>query len=193
MQPIQDPQADSEKQPKLNVSSVTAPTQGGAVPRLDLRILRALRGIIQAVDIYSRKLASQYKITAPQLVTLLCVAEHGPLATVEIAREVHLTKSTIVGILDWLEAKDLIQRKRNTEDRRLVMVSATEAGMALIESAPSPLQDVFVQALDELPELEQIAIALSLERTVELMEAKDIDSAPVLELGDMKKSTEPLD
>lgn len=165
-------------------------SDNGQAQRLDLRILRSLRRIIQAVDIHSRKLAHQYKITAPQLVTLLCVADQGPISPSEIAREVHLSNSTIVGILDRLEAKGLILRERSTTDRRIVMVSASASGKDLAEAAPSPLQDVFAEALYALPELEQTAIALSLERIVELMEAKDIDAAPMLQLGDMGHSTE---
>ena len=160
---------------------------------LDLRILRALRRIIQAVDIHSRKLASRYKITSPQLVTLLCVAEQGPITTSEIGRQVHLSNSTVVGILDRLEAKHLVRRERSATDRRQVLVSATDMGAALVASAPSPLQDVFAEALHGLPKLEQTAIALSLERIVELMSAKDIDAAPLLELGEMKNSTEVTD
>jgi len=144
--------------------------------QLDLRILRALRRIIQAVDIHSRKLASQYQITAPQLVTLLCVIEQGPITTSEIARQVHLSNSTVVGILDRLETKGLVFRERGTTDRQLG------------ETAPSPLQDVFAEALHKLPELEQTAIALSLERIVDLMEARGIDAAPMLQLGEMNTS-----
>ncbi len=156
----------------------------------DLRILRALRRIIQAVDIHSRKLASQHKITGPQLVTLLCITEQGPMTASDIGRQVHLSNSTVVGILDRLETKGLIIRERSTQDRRLVHVSATETARTLVSSAPSPLQDVFASALHELPELEQTAIALSLERIVELMAAKDIDAAPILDLGQMPQSAE---
>ena len=171
-------------------TKTSAASSGGVSQPLDLRILRALRRIIQAVDIHSRKLASRYKITSPQLVTLLCVAEQGPITTSEIGRQVHLSNSTIVGILDRLEAKKLVRRERSAMDRRLVLVSATEVGADLVASAPSPLQDVFAEALHGLPELEQTAIALSLERIVELMSAKDIDAAPLLSLGEMKSSTE---
>jgi DNA-binding MarR family transcriptional regulator len=156
--------------------------------RLELRILQALRRIMQAVDIHSRKLSSQYKITTPQLVALLCVVDDGPITPTDIARQVHLSNSTIVGILDRLEQKGLIARERSTTDRRLVNITATEAGRELAESAPSPLQDVFADALRGLPELEQTAIALSLERIVELMEARHLDASPVLTHGEMKPS-----
>lgn len=177
--------ATRKKTPKPD-STAEVPGDG----RLDLRILRALRRIIQAVDIHSRKLASQYNITAPQLVALLSIVDYGPLSLSDIGRDIHLSNSTIVGILDRLEGKGLVRRERSTQDRRLVLVSATPAGETLVESAPSPLQDVLAHALDELPELERTAIALSLERIVELMEAKDLDAAPMLELGEMQGSTD---
>lgn len=159
---------------------------------LDLRIIRSLRRIIQAVDIHSRKLAAQYQITTPQLVALLCVAEAGPLISSDLARRVHLSDSTVVGILDRLESKGLILRERGTTDRRRVYVSITERGRTLAQSAPSPLQDGFSAGLRALPELEQTAIALSLERIVELMEAKDIDAAPMLTPGAMQDTAEAM-
>lgn len=183
---------DVEKSLTGDDSAPSSAEQSGS-QSLDLRILRALRRIIQAVDIHSRKLSSQYQITGPQLVTLLCVTENGPMTTSEIGRHVHLSNSTVVGILDRLEAKELVKRERSTKDRRLVHVSATESAMSLVQSAPSPLQDVFAKALDKLPELEQTAIALSLERIVELMEARGIDAAPILELGEMRGSSDLVD
>lgn len=159
--------------------------------RLDLRVLRALRRIIQAVDIHSRKLVGLHDITSPQLVTLLCVAQDGPLSPSAIAERVHLSSGTVVGILNRLETKGLVRRDRDTRDRRLVHVSVTDAGRSLAATAPSPLQDDFAEALQRLPELEQIAIALSLERVVDLMEARDIDAAPLLETGTLDRSMGP--
>lgn len=156
---------------------------------LNLRILRSIRRIIQAVDIHSRKLSSEFSITTPQLVTLLCVVSDGPLTVSDIAGHVHLSNSTVVGILDRLESKGLIKRDRSTDDRRHVFITVTDAGKSLAESAPSPMQHVFADALTRLPELEQTAIALSLERIVDLMEARDIDAAPLLETGDIKRSS----
>lgn len=162
-----------------------------SVTSLDLRILRALRRIIQAVDIHSRKLASVHNITTPQLVTLLWIVESGSSTASDIAKQIHLSNSTVVGILDRLESKALIARERSTQDRRLVHVRATEAGAELARSAPSPLQDVFADAFRRLPELEQNTIALSLERIVDLMEARNIDAAPLLDSGEIASSDLP--
>lgn len=153
--------------------------------RYDLQILQSLRRIIRAIDIHSRKLRIQHDITAPQLVCLLSIADDGPITSTKISQHVHLSPSTLVGILDRLEMKGLIQRKRDTKDRRLVYVTATEKGLETVKYAPSPLQDGLATALKDLPELEQTTIALSLERIVDLMEVRHIEAGPILETGQL--------
>ena len=156
----------------------------GALPaRYELRILRALRRIIHSVDLYSKELASTNRVTAPQLICLLHVVNNGPVSASAIGREVHLSPSTVVGILDRLEEKGLVERQRSRQDRRIVRVTATPEGMELARKAPSPLQQTLANSLAELPELEQATIALSLERIVALMEAPEVDAAPILATG----------
>ncbi len=166
-----------EKQPD------TAKTPEIAGERYDLKILRSLRKIIRSVDIHSRKLSMQHDITAPQLIALLAIAEHAPLTIASISREVHLSPSTLVGIIDRLEAKGYAVRERSAEDRRRVLISITEEGKAFAKRAPSPLQETLAEALGKLTPLEQATISLSLERVVELMEAKELDAAPILQTG----------
>ncbi len=159
------------------------PSEQAPATRFDLRVFQALRRIIRAVDLHSRKLSTQHKITGPQLVCLLSVEEHEPVTPSAIARHVHLSPSTVVGILDRLEAKGLVSRERDLTDRRLVQISLTEEGNALVVSAPSPLQDTLAKAMNELPKAELSTIAESLDRIVEMMEVRHIDVAPILETG----------
>lgn len=156
-----------------------------AAARYDLRILRSLRRIVRSIELYSKQLESTNQITAPQLICLLAIVEHGPLTATAISREVHLSASTVVGILDRLEEKGLVARTRALDDRRVVQVTATTRGIELARRAPSPLQQTLANALNALPELEQATIALSLERVVTLMEAQRLDAAPIL-------ATEPI-
>jgi DNA-binding MarR family transcriptional regulator len=48
------------------------------------------------------------------------------------AAEANVTKGTLTGVLDTLERRGLVVRRRHDEDRRLVSVSLTEAGEQLI-------------------------------------------------------------
>lgn len=142
----------------------------------DLRILRALRRITRSIALHSRQLAAYSKITAPQLVCLRAVIDNGPLTTTAISREIHVSPSTVVGILDRLEDKGWIRRERGRQDRRIVFITATEEGVALARSTPSPLQQKLAESLNQLPELERAAITMSLERIVDLMES-DVEVA----------------
>ena len=164
-----------------------ATPEAPSLPRYDLRVHQALRRIVRGVDLYSRKLFVMHKITGPQLICLLAVQEREPATASAIAREIHLSASTVVGILDRLETKGLVRRQRNSTDRRVVHVWLTGAGRELLERAPSPLQDSLTEAMSELPEEEVAAMAESLETIVEIMEVRDINAAQVLETGPIEQ------
>jgi DNA-binding MarR family transcriptional regulator len=145
-----------------------------------LRVLKALRRIIRAVDIHSRKLNNEFSVTAPQMICLYSLVRNAEMTQSELSKEVSMGISTINGVIDRLEKKGLIIRERDTKDRRKVFVRVTDSGRELTKAAPSLLQERLSNSLRVLPELEQAAIALSLERVVVLMEAGHLDASPNL-------------
>jgi DNA-binding MarR family transcriptional regulator len=149
----------------------------------DHRVLQVLRQVIRAVNSHSRQLFGQYRITGPQLITLLIVEKYEPVTASAIASNIHLSPSTVVGILDRLESRGLIRRNRNLKDRRLVWISLTEQGKVLVSNAPSPLQDSLAEAIRKLPEAELVMIVESLERIVRLMQMGKSVATPTLEKG----------
>lgn len=156
-------------------------------------IFRSLRRIMRAVDVYSHRLSAEYKITSPQLLCLQTLESDGPLTNSALAKLVHLSPSTVVGILDRLEAKDLIVRERSTQDRRVVLVYITDAGRSLVATVPSLLQNRLAEGLSELPENELITIAQSLETIVDLLEVTDPEAAPLLETREIEEASVPAD
>ena len=100
-----------------------------------------------------------------------------------LAEEVSLGVSTADGIVDRLEIKGLLTRTRSQQDRRKVDLAISPAGSELTQATPELLQDQFIEALGQLPEVEQAAITLSLERVVELMGGTHLDSSPNLITG----------
>jgi DNA-binding MarR family transcriptional regulator len=118
--------------------------------------------------------------------------ERGSITSTELAGIVHLSPSTIVGIVDRLEGKGLLSRERDRKDRRRILLTASEAGCELARQAPSPLQDTFSTAFSELPAGEQAELARAVERIVDLMEVRHLDAAPILETGPIDQSgTDP--
>lgn len=151
---------------------------------LEDRVLRSLRRIVRAIDLHSRQLESQFGLTGPQLVCLRVVAQEGPLQPSELARRVDLSQGTVTGIVDRLVRRQYLSRRRDTKDRRRVTLSVLPAGRDLLVDAPSPLQTRFAERLAALPDPNQQVIATMLEQIVRMMDAEDLDAAPVLTAGD---------
>jgi len=150
------------------------------------QILMALRRITRAIDLRSRTLLQDYGLTAPQLATLNTISRLQPVTVGDIAREIHLGKATVTGILNRLEKRRLVQRMRGDRDRRSVVVNLTPEGEQTLSSAPSLLQDEFQQELDKLKEWERTQILATLQRIAHMMDASGITAAPMLtsELAD---------
>lgn len=155
-----------------------------AVPDYEDEILRSLRRIIRAVDLYSHKLMSRHGLSGPQLLCLRQLSRSGPVSSGALAEAMSLSPATVSGILDRLEARELLQRERQVEDKRKVVVGLTEEGRALAAQAPPPLQDSFVLKLRALPDEEQAEICRNLKKLVAMMAAGDLDAAPLLAAGD---------
>ncbi len=143
-------------------------------------ILRALRRISRAIDLHSRHLASTFGLTGPQLVCLRALGQREHATPSELAKEVSLSQATVTGIVDRLVARQLVTRERKHKDRRLVTVTITKAGRDLIEQAPSPLQESFLERLRALPDEEQDRLSSTLSTIVSMMGGDDIHAAAVL-------------
>jgi DNA-binding MarR family transcriptional regulator len=162
-------------------------------PELADQILRALRRVSRAIDLHSRKLASDHHLTAPQLVCLRQVAVAGPLPAGRIASGVSLSNATVTGILTRLESQGLVRRDKDEVDRRRVLVSLTEKGRELVERAPFPLQERFFRELEALPAANRSIIATVLEQVVDMMAAESLDASPVMTTGPVDADADELD
>jgi DNA-binding MarR family transcriptional regulator len=109
-------------------------------------LLKSMRRIARAVDIQSRRIDREIGLTLPQLVVLTCVRDLGEVTGRAVSEEADLSPATVVGILDKLDAKRLIERYRSTTDRRVVHTRLTAAGAAVLERAPEPLGPAFDRA-----------------------------------------------
>jgi len=157
-----------------------------------MRIIRSVRRIIRAADIDSRKLAAEHQITAPQLMCLMAVAEAKRATAIEVARRVHLDPSTLVGVMDRLEAKGLIKRERDLKDRRLVWIAPTTAGRTLVIKTPFPLQNVIEQALLRMTIPRRKQVATCIEHLAEQMAVQEVDSSPMLEIVSINTIHRPV-
>lgn len=126
-------------------------------------ILFQIRKLTQAGMLYSKELMKNHQISTPQLHCILALYVHGRLPASQIARHILVKSSTVTGILDRLEEKDLVRRVRNSPDRRVILIELTEKGESLARSAPPPVQQKIIDGLQGMPqqEIQNIYGALS--------------------------------
>lgn len=149
----------------------------------DQEILRSLRRIFHAVDRHSRRLARVHGLTEPQALCLNAIQRMDMTSPGLLARAISLSPPTVTGILDRLERRGLVRRERNERDKRQVVIRLTDAGRRLLAASPPPLQERFTRRLAALPVNRQRRISKTLEEVVRLLEAEDIDAAPLLARG----------
>lgn len=128
----------------------------------------------------SRKLVKRVVLTWPQLVILQEISSLGEVTSWEIALAVSLSQATLTGILERMEKRGLLSRRRSEHDKRRVMVRISDSGMKVLEDAPPLMQEEFVDEFSSLQEWEQNMILSSLQRLVSIMDAKAIQAAPFL-------------
>ena len=96
---------------------------------------RAYFGLITVMDPLRFMFWDSRDVTMTQLRVLFLIRERCEPSTGELAEEMHIRPATLTGLADRLEAKELIRRWPDADDRRVVRVGLTDAGASLLDEA----------------------------------------------------------
>ena len=151
--------------------------------------LVALRRILRATEIFGRELARSAGLTAVQFRVLQVVAESGHSTATAISSRMRVSQATITALVDKLVSHGMVTREKSHVDRRQTNIVITKLGRRTIEHSPDPLQQRFVRRFHDLEDWEQALLVSSLERVAAMLDAEDLDAAPVLETGDLRKQS----
>ncbi len=145
--------------------------------------LIALRQIQRRTEQASKKLAAQAGLTPSQLLVMQILSERGETSAGEVSNLTQLKHATISSLVDKLVSRGLLARRRCDEDRRRVWLTLQLEGKNAITSAPDLLQETFQLRFEKLPDWHQSMLVSSLERITALLDAEDLDAAPILDVG----------
>jgi DNA-binding MarR family transcriptional regulator len=107
-----------------------------------------------------------------------------------IAAALQFGQATVTNLVDRLDAAGLVTRRRSERDRRQMLLNITEQGRATLNAAPDLLQEQFRERFNGLALWEQAMILAALERVAELLDASDIDAAPLIDSGAVDRHVE---
>lgn len=138
---------------------------------------------MRAIDLHSHQLVQLLGVTGPQLIVLQELARGDGTPVGTLAKAVALSPATVTGIVSRLEKRGLVQRRDDEEDRRRVLVEVTPTARELLATAPPPMQESFIREFERLEDWERGQILSNLQRVVAMMEATELDAAPILATG----------
>ena len=145
--------------------------------------LRALRRILRATEIGSRKLATSTGLTPSQLLVLREIDGRDHATPSAIAAALKFSQATITSVVDRLVASGLVTRERSDRDKRQFILNVTANGRKALACAPDMLQSQFTEHFSALATWEQAMILTSLEKLSLILGAQDMDVAPLLDSG----------
>ena len=106
---------------------------------------------------------------------LWLVQHHGDLPMSRIADVLDVSLSNASGIVDRMEERGLIERIRTPDDRRLVLVRPTKAGLQALDDVETLKHDRMRAVLTQLDETQLRRVHHAFEDVREAMTATGID------------------
>lgn len=123
-----------------------------------LEFLRLVWALDHNMHVASKRMAGLHGITGPQRLVVRLIGQYPEVSGGELARVLHVHKSTITGIVQRLEEHGLVRRATDAADARRIRLTLTAAGRKL----SGPLQGT---------------VETAVRRTLAALDAKTVERA----------------
>ncbi|PTL81441.1 MarR family winged helix-turn-helix transcriptional regulator [Vitiosangium sp. GDMCC 1.1324] len=130
------------------------------VLRLDDQLCFALYAASRAMTGAYQPLLEELGVTYPQYLVLLTLWEEDGARVSRIGERLHLDSATLTPLLKRLEARGLVERRRSSEDERVVEVFLTAEGKRLQQKAREIPLALLCKMKLSLPELARLRTTL---------------------------------
>jgi DNA-binding MarR family transcriptional regulator len=128
------------------------------------RAMSALREVMRAFNVATKKLERRFGISGAQLETLEILKENPGLSPSDIACRTSTDQSTASVVVKRLTDSGLVERRQQDGDRRRTRVTLTAAGESLFEKAPSSIPSRLREGFALMAKTERITLTALLER-----------------------------
>lgn len=123
-----------------------------------MRIMRKLRS--------STLTEEDIELSPPQGLMLMELSRSGPLSMSELSQRLEVNQGVATRMVDRLLEKGLLERQRSSDDRRVVMVSASEKGTKITLRLEEENQDMMKELLQPVSR-EEREVLLALVKGIE--------------------------
>ena len=122
---------------------------------------------------YDRQLKS-FSLTPCQFEVLMTLWNEDGIVLSELGRRVSRDGPTITGVVDRMEKKMLLKRKRNSSDRRVVKVHLTTKGKNMKEQLATTKKEIFERITHDLSLREINHLVTLLEKMMKNVEREEL-------------------
>lgn len=96
-------------------------------------IEKYLRKVDYIIRRKGREILSDFNITVPQFTALQILINQGNMTIGELSQKMALACSTITDLIDRMEKSELVVRKKDEKDRRVVRIEVLPNGYNILE------------------------------------------------------------
>jgi DNA-binding MarR family transcriptional regulator len=129
-----------------------------------------------AVAIFMEECAA-FDLTPVQYAALVAIGEHPGIDATRLSAMIAFDRSTLGSVIERLEAKSLILRRPNSEDKRVKLLELTQHGRALLELATPAVDKAQERMLAQLQPADRRILMRILTDLVDLN--NDVSRAPL--------------
>jgi DNA-binding MarR family transcriptional regulator len=141
---------------------MSMPEEPGPLPALAERLGYLLKHAQERLSGLTAEALAPFGVTGRQLAVLVAIDDRVPLSQQEVARRLGVDRTTMVSLIDELEAMRLVQRRPDAADRRRNVVAVTPDGRATLDGASAAARDAERRFLGALPGREAAALRRAL-------------------------------
>jgi DNA-binding MarR family transcriptional regulator len=138
-----------------------------------LEVAGQIRALDRAVNRVVHRDVARSGLTGPQVRALEALFDSGPLSVKDLSTQLHLSHSTVSGIVDRLARRRFVRREPHPDDRRVSRVAVTEEVTRYARRAPRRLSSPLADALRDVPSAERKQIIATLKRLAALVDANE--------------------
>jgi DNA-binding MarR family transcriptional regulator len=112
-----------------------------------LELMRTIWALDHALQSRSKAMARTLGVTGPQRFVLRILERSPGLSSGQLADYLHLHPSTLTGVLQRLEGRGLLERKKDPKDARRALLWLTPAGKRVLARRGSSVEAVVRAAI----------------------------------------------
>jgi DNA-binding MarR family transcriptional regulator len=143
-----------------------------------LHSLRSFRLIVRSIKQHFQHVQEATGLSGSQLWCLSAVQASPGMRVTQLARALGIQQATCSNLIETLERRGLIERRRDPTDQRAVTLFLTAEGARVAHAAPEPVSGILPDALSRLDPQALGELNLLLDRIIVLMRSSRTVASP---------------